>query len=145
MPDQPTPNNDAVTHLVPRAVRPLDIEHDQLMERAKAEHQARVVADQARKDAARAAVLADVERAIRSATGNCGYKADDGCDFCNGVDAALEQVRRMADETPAAETPVIPVQHAPGKAIRCPDCRAKGYTVCRDEPAAGAWQDGAHR
>jgi hypothetical protein len=45
----------------------------------------------------RAAVLADVERAIRAATGSCGYKAEDGCDFCNGVDAALDQVRRMAD------------------------------------------------
>jgi hypothetical protein len=46
----------------------------------------------------RAAVLADVERAIRAATGSCGYKAEDGCDFCGGVDAALDQVRRMADE-----------------------------------------------
>lgn len=45
----------------------------------------------------RSAVLADVERAIRTATGSCGYKAEDGCDFCNGVDAALDQVRRMAD------------------------------------------------
>ncbi|WTC56868.1 hypothetical protein OH715_16980 [Streptomyces cellulosae] len=52
----------------------------------------------------RAAVLADVERAIRTATGSCGYKAEDGCDFCGGVDAALDQVRRMADET-ATETP----------------------------------------
>jgi len=51
-------------------------------------------------------------------------------------------LRRMADET-ATETPTVPVQHAPGKAIRCPDCRAKGYTVCLDEPAAGARQDGA--
>src|SRR5690606_26826020 len=42
----------------------------------------------------RSAVLADVERAIRTATGSCGYKADDGCDFCNGVDAALDQIGR---------------------------------------------------
>lgn len=47
----------------------------------------------------RAAFLADVERAIRTATRSCGYKAEDGCDFCNGVAAALDQVRRMADET----------------------------------------------
>jgi hypothetical protein len=52
----------------------------------------------------RAAVLADVERAIRAATRSCGYKAEDGCDFCNGVAAALDQVRRMADET-ATKTP----------------------------------------
>jgi hypothetical protein len=56
------------------------------------------------KPADRAAVLADVERAIRAATRSCGYKAEDGCDFCNGVDAALDQVRRMADET-ATQTP----------------------------------------
>lgn len=48
-------------------------------------------------------------------------------------------------EQAAAETPSVSVQHAPGKAIRCPDCRAKGYTVCLDEPAAGARQDGAQR
>jgi hypothetical protein len=30
----------------------------------------------------------------------------------------------------------VPVQHAPGKVICCPDCRAKSYTVCRDESAA---------
>jgi hypothetical protein len=52
--------------------------------------------------------------------------------------------RRMAGEAqPAGETPVTPVQHAPGKAIRCPDCRAKSYAVCLNEPAAGARQDGA--
>src|SRR5690606_26379341 len=39
-----------------------------------------------------------------AATRSCGYKAEDGCDFCNGVDAALDQVRRMADET-ATKTP----------------------------------------
>ncbi|MFA0844391.1 hypothetical protein [Streptomyces rochei] len=43
--------------------------------------------------------------------------------------------RRMADETATTETQAHPVQHAPGKAIRCPDCRDKGYTVCLDEPA----------
>lgn len=52
----------------------------------------------------RAAVLAEVERVIRRALGNCSYRAADGCDFCNGVDAALEQIRRMADEAqPAPE------------------------------------------
>ena len=53
----------------------------------------------------RAAVLADVDSAIRAATGNCGYKAGDGCDFCNGVDAALDQVRRMAAEAQQPEAP----------------------------------------
>ncbi|MFE0808178.1 hypothetical protein ACFW34_11930 [Streptomyces sp. NPDC058848] len=41
----------------------------------------------------------------------------------------------MADETATTETQALPVQHAPGKAIRCPDCRDKGYAVCQDEPA----------
>jgi hypothetical protein len=40
-----------------------------------------------------------------------------------------------ADETQAG----TPVHHAPGKAVLCPDCRAKGHAVCMDdaEPAAG--------
>lgn len=66
--------------------------------------------------------------------------------------------RRLGLHTPAAEAPEpatqteawdVPdsrpgttdhtltqaVQHAPGKAILCPDCRAKGYSVCMaDEP-----------
>ncbi|MEW2187674.1 hypothetical protein AB0900_30785, partial [Streptomyces cellulosae] len=68
------------------------------------DNQLAALRQQVTEPADRAAVLADVERAIRAATGSCGYKAEDGCDFCGGVDAALDQVRRMADET-ATETP----------------------------------------
>ncbi|MFC7817598.1 hypothetical protein ACFUTR_23490 [Streptomyces sp. NPDC057367] len=66
------------------------------------------------------------------------------CDECYpGRHDAADHLRRMADETATTETQAAPVQHAPGKAIRCPDCRDKGYTVCLDGPAAGARQDGA--
>lgn len=61
------------------------------------------------------------------------------------LEGLAERLRRVADETAATETQAAPVQHAPGKVIRCPDCRDKGYTVCLDEPAAGARQDGADR
>ncbi|MFF6966235.1 hypothetical protein ACFY9G_23070 [Streptomyces anthocyanicus] len=63
-----------------------------------------------------------------------------------GMADAEAELRRVADETAATETKAaVPVQHAPGKVIRCPDCRTKGYTVCLDQPAAGARQDGAQR
>lgn len=111
----------------------------------------------------RAAVLTDVERAIRSATATCGYRADDGCDFCNGVDAALVQVRRMADETATTETPCWcghPKErhwHDAGGRMTfsdgCHDCRgwngahAYGQKLPwlpeGDDTAAGARQDGA--
>ncbi|MFF6866704.1 hypothetical protein [Streptomyces ardesiacus] len=55
---------------------------------------------------------------------------------------AEAELRRVADETAATATQAVPVQHAPGKAILCPDCRAKGYTVCRNEPAAQACPPG---
>ena len=57
------------------------------------------------------------------------------------LDREATALRRMADETATDQPQRATVQHAPGKAIRCPDCRAKGYTVCLDEPAAGARQD----
>ncbi|NUV54594.1 hypothetical protein G6W51_17080 [Streptomyces coelicolor] len=116
------------------------------------------------------AILADVERAIRTATGSCGYKAEDGCDFCNGVDAALDQVRRMADET-ATETPAPDSTtllelvrdfldpdpcsfdhhgycqaHAAGfggEPMSCPHGRARKLLADLEQPAAGARQDGA--
>ncbi|MFE0472575.1 hypothetical protein ACFW2V_13270 [Streptomyces sp. NPDC058947] len=69
----------------------------------------------------RADVLVDVERAVRNATSNCGYRADDGCDFCNGVDAALEQVRRIADEAqPGTEGErVVAYRSLGGRILRC--------------------------
>lgn len=47
-------------------------------------------------------------------------------------------LRRLADEAQPPETETVqPVRHAPGKAILCPDCHAKGYSVCMAaEPAA---------
>ncbi|MEV7793382.1 hypothetical protein AB0O68_15525 [Streptomyces sp. NPDC087512] len=80
----------------------------------------------------------------------CGHLACDGTQPCRVLTYGGDRcrclgpslLRRRADETPAAEMPTAPVQHAPGKAIRCPDCRAKGYTICLDEPAAEACPPG---
>ncbi|SES03996.1 hypothetical protein [Streptomyces qinglanensis] len=52
----------------------------------------------------RVAALAEVERAVRQVAANCSYRPGDGCDFCNGVDAALEQVRRLAAEAQRTES-----------------------------------------
>ncbi|GAA1431748.1 hypothetical protein GCM10009601_51360 [Streptomyces thermospinosisporus] len=117
----------------------------------------------------RAVVLADVERAIRTATGSCGYKAEDGCDFCNGVDAALDQVRRVADETATETPPLVHVgwwcwrggNHGHLAAMACRSDNVPIHVPAEweddmraviqrlededDEPAAGARQDGAHQ
>lgn len=42
--------------------------------------------------------------------------------------AVLDGLRRLAAETPGPETQGV--QHAPGTAILCPDCHAKGHSVC---------------
>lgn len=44
----------------------------------------------------------------------------------------------MPDARPGTtdHTLTKPVQHAPGVAIRCADCRAKGHTVCMDDEPA---------
>jgi ParB-like chromosome segregation protein Spo0J len=48
-----------------------------------------------------------------------------------------DELRRLADEAQGTrERP--DVQHAPGKVVRCPDCAAKGYAICLDEPAGPA-------
>lgn len=41
---------------------------------------------------------------------------------------AEAELRRLAAETPGPETQGV--RHAPGRAIPCPDCRAKGHSVC---------------
>jgi hypothetical protein len=38
------------------------------------------------------------------------------------------ELRRLAAETPGPETQAV--RHAPGTAILCPDCRAKGHSIC---------------
>jgi hypothetical protein len=52
---------------------------------------------------------------------------------CDGH-ITVQELRRMARKAePAAETPgpeTQAVRHAPGTAILCPDCRAKGHSVC---------------
>ncbi|AKZ60734.1 hypothetical protein SAM23877_p025 (plasmid) [Streptomyces ambofaciens ATCC 23877] len=95
-------------------------------------------------DAHRAAVLREVEAALSERAKRLTGEFNDSDILHEDGPAATvatwkraaELARRMADETAATETQVaVPVQHAPGKAIRCPDCRTKGYTVCQDEPA----------
>jgi hypothetical protein len=51
----------------------------------------------------RAALLAEVERLVRKEIRDCGYRQEDGCDFCNGVNTVLEKVRRLADEAQQPE------------------------------------------
>lgn len=53
-----------------------------------------------------------------------------------GLCASCGDARGWHAREAVEEQPATPVQHAPGKVICCPDCRAKSYTVCRDEPAA---------
>jgi hypothetical protein len=90
----------------------------------------------------RAAVLREAAQRLYTALFPAVY-ADMGQKAAEGVNRAVSELRRMADETATTETPTVPVQHAPGKVICCADCRAKGYAVCLDEPAAGVRQDGA--
>lgn len=92
--------------LVPRAVRPIDIEHDELMARAAAEHQARTAAEKARKDADRAAVLRELHDRIRR--GEVPYEIGPSADAYNrggipGVlayaqTALMQWLRALADE-----------------------------------------------
>jgi hypothetical protein len=50
---------------------------------------------------------------------------------------AATGLRRLAAEarTTEQDAPREPVQHTPGTAILCPDCRAKGHAVCVDAEA----------
>ncbi|MFK0182018.1 hypothetical protein ACIQVR_39410 [Streptomyces xanthochromogenes] len=50
-----------------------------------------------------AAVLAEVGQMVRKEIRDCGYRQEDGCDFCNGVTTVLEKIRRMADEAQQPE------------------------------------------
>ncbi|MFJ2399813.1 hypothetical protein ACIOUE_00815 [Streptomyces xanthochromogenes] len=50
-----------------------------------------------------AAVLAEVGQMVRKEIRDCGYRQEDGCDFCNGVTTVLEKLRRMADEAQQPE------------------------------------------
>jgi hypothetical protein len=61
-------------------------------------------------------------------------------DFENGARCAKPAGHRP----PGSDDPHVPapVQHAPGKAVLCPDCRAKGHTICMpDEQSAAADTD----
>lgn len=51
----------------------------------------------------------------------------------------VEEPAPVAQQPAAEVSAVQPVRHAPGTAILCPDCRAKGYAVCmtaEQQPAA---------
>ena len=137
--------------IIPRAVRPLDIEHDQLMARAEAEHQARVVAEQARKATDRAAVLREAADAIEAEQareettewarfGELDHETEIGGGY---VRASAALLRRMADEAqqqPGTETPASAEPLASGLPLvkgNCPACRraslflgSGGYPTC---------------
>jgi len=85
----------------------------------------------------RSAVLADVERAIRTATGSCGYKAEDGCGNCDGVDpdTCFNNPNRPPEQCPAAEFEDYGQQ--------CQKPAGHDLHSFEEQPADGARQDGA--
>ncbi|WP_086732880.1 hypothetical protein [Streptomyces glaucescens] len=107
----PAADRDAVT-LVPRVPRPLDIEHDELMARAEAEHRARTEAETARKTADRAAVLREAAAQLDAAA----ERQDDlsSSDYDQESYAAFQlrdqatALRRMADEAHPAQPDTLP-------------------------------------
>jgi hypothetical protein len=83
----------------------------------------------------------------QSNTGASGAKSPAQCKFCAAPCRC--SCHLDAETAPATETEPAtrePIQHAPGKVVLCPDCRAKGRTVCVDDrpqaapPAGGAPQ-----
>lgn len=88
---------------------------------------------QERADAAEAVIAA-----VRAKHKRRTERHGSGCVQC-GIVWPCPTYRELAAVEPSDETQNRePVQHAPGVAIRCPDCRAKGHSVCMDdtEPAA---------
>jgi hypothetical protein len=96
------------------------------------------------------AALAAVLREAADELGRMDYDTDSndyGYDtyrdaWNGGVMDGADLLRRLADETPAAPSAVVVrratdetpgARHAPGVAIRCPGCRAKGHAVCMDD------------
>lgn len=102
-PSRPEPRPGAAAGLVPRAVRPLDVEHDELMARAEAEHQARTGAEQARKTADRAAVLREAAQHLYTALFPAVYN-DLGQKAAEGVNRAVSELRRVAAEAQQQES-----------------------------------------
>jgi hypothetical protein len=104
-PTQDTPA-DAMGGLVPRAVRPLDIEHDELMARAAAEHEARTAADEAATAAIRAGALREAIDVAREE----GHRleAEQGIEAARGARSVAYLLRKLlAKDGPrrlAAET-----------------------------------------
>jgi|1185.fasta_scaffold00436_8 hypothetical protein len=78
----------------------------------------------------RSAVLRDFLWRLEQSAGDAAAEKflDDNPDLAALLAAAASAVvvRRATDETPGA-------RHAPGVAIRCPGCRAKGHAVCMDD------------
>jgi hypothetical protein len=74
-------------------------------------------------------VLTEDERTMLAyALDQAQEKIWSGDGFTDEDQAAVTSLRRLAAETPGPETQGV--RHAPGTAILCPDCRAKGYSVC---------------
>lgn len=100
MSTDPTPDGvagtptDAMKHLVKRAVRPIDIEHDQLMARAEVEHQARVTADQARAATDQAAALLEGAEAIDRLRATLAPSVAHR--YASGLGLAATELRRLA-------------------------------------------------
>lgn len=48
------------------------------------------------------------------------------------LDELLAENTRLATAGEPQAEEAVPVQHAPGKVVLCPDCHAKGYSACMD-------------
>lgn len=119
------PNDGRRDQLVPRAVRPIDIEHDELMARAEAEHQARVAAEQERKTADRAAVVlwaADFAEEVAEK-----LRTHHEFERSNGALDVMTELRRLAAEAQQQE-PEPPCCSDPTCA--CVQVNADGLCEC---------------
>ncbi|MGW2520492.1 hypothetical protein ACWC09_26455 [Streptomyces sp. NPDC001617] len=117
-PSRPEPPTGAATGLVPRAVRPLDIEHDELMARAEAEHQARTEAEQARKTADRAAVYREVADRLTAKYGV--------------TNRAAAQIRQWAQDEPDGSRLAAEAQQP--EAHSCRNCEGIDPDTCLMNP-----------
>lgn len=97
---------DVTGDLVPRAGRPIDMEHDELMARAAAEHESRTAAEKARKDADRAAVLLWAADRIDATREPFPIAVQ------NGISWATAELRRLAAEAQQTQTETPSIQLA---------------------------------
>lgn len=128
------PNDGRRDQLVPRAVRPIDIEHDELMARAEAEHQARVAAEQERKTADRAAVVlwaADFAEEVAEK-----LRTHHEFERSNGALDVMTELRRLAAETQQQEPEPNDPTQCSGEEGFCPEHGFHRHSLKQDAAEA---------